>query len=116
MTEDRWQQIKNLVKQKYSLEDAGTEDLLVDTADGPVKQGTAEYVIFMSPIGRLKLAFQTKPRLLDKQYHYSHRAGTAARVEYKFSEDEVVHTFKAYKYDEAEDEWKEIDPSSFEKA
>jgi len=103
-----------MVNKRFSAEEEGAEDLLVDTADGPVKQGTAEYIIFDGPMGRMKLQFQTKPKLENKEFHYSHRAGTSARVEYKFSEDEVVHTFKAYKFDELDDEWAEIEASSFE--
>lgn len=114
MSPEKWEQIKEQVNSQFSVEDQGTEDLVVQTGDGPVKQGMAEFLIFEGPMGRMKLEFGTKPRLAEKQYFYSHQQGKAARVEYKFSEDEVVHTFKVFKWDEREDEWKEIDPSSFQ--
>ncbi len=113
MTQERWSQIKSTVAKQFGIAEEGVEDLIVDTADGPVKQGEAEYVIFDGPLGRLKLQLQKKPRLEDKIFHYSHRAGTAARVEYKFSEDETVLTLKAYKFTD-DDEWKEIDSSTFD--
>lgn len=115
MTPERWQQIKNTVKKQFVLEDEGREDLLVNTAEGQVKQGEAEFVIFESPAlgGRTKLQFQKKPRVEEKKFHYSHRQGDSARVEYKFSETEMVYNFKAYKWDEGEEEWKEIDAASF---
>lgn len=114
MTPEKWEEIRNNIKKNFTVEDEGREDLFVDTAEGQVKQGEAEYVIFQSPLGRTKLQIQKKPRLEEKKYHYSHRAGTAARVEYKFSEEETVYTLKAYKWDEGEDDWKEIDAKNFE--
>ena len=114
MSPEKWEEIKMMATKQFEVEDEGVEDLLVETADGPVKQGTAEFVIFKSPMGRTKLQFQTKAKLEGKEYHFSHRAGTSARVEYKFSEDEVVHTFKVYKYDDLDDEWSEIDGSQFD--
>ena len=113
MTEDKWQQIKENLAKNFTVEDAGSEDLLVETGEGLVKQGTAEYIIFQSPLGRVKLQFGQKPKLEEKIYHYSHRAGDAARVDYKFSESETVNTFKAFKWNDAEDDWAEIDAGKF---
>lgn len=114
MTPDKWIEARNNVKKNFTVEDEGTEDLLVDTAEGQAKQGEAEFIVFESPLGRTKLQLQKKPRLEEKKYHYSHRAGTAARIEYKFSEEDLVYTLKAYKWDEVEDDWKEIDAGKFE--
>ena len=113
MSPDKWEEIKSNAIKRFSVEQQGTEDLLVDTADGQVKAGEADFVVFQSPLGRTKLQFQKKPKLEEKQFHYSHRQGDSARVEYKFSEDELVYTFKAYKWDEIEEEWREIEPSGF---
>ena len=113
MSPDRWEEIKNTVKKQFTLEEEGTEDLFVDTADGEVKAGEAEFVVFESPLGRTKLQLQKKPKLEGKQYHYSHQQGQSARVEYKFSDTETVHTFHAFKWDDQNDEWKEIDAEKF---
>jgi len=113
MTPERWEEIKNTVRKNFSIEDEGTEDLLQETADGTVKQGEAEYLVFESPLGRTKLALQKKPRVEDKKYHFSHRGGDSARVEYKFSESEFVYSLKAYKWDDPADEWKEMDAGTF---
>jgi hypothetical protein len=113
MTQEKWQEIKENVKKQFGIEEEGREDLIVETGEGAVKQGEAEFVIFEGPMGRMKLELQKKPRLEEKKFHYSHQQGQSARVEYKFSEDETVLTFKAYKWDDREDEWKEIESSSF---
>lgn len=111
MNIEKWQQIKENIEQNFTVEAQGTEDLLVETGEGSVKQGTAEHIVFDSPMGRVKLRLEEKPKLEDKKYFYSHRAGDAARVEYKFSDKETVLTLKAYKWNELEDDWKEIDAS-----
>ena len=113
MSPDRWETIKQTAKKQFKLEEEGNEELLVETGEGVVKQGEAEFVVFESPLGRIKLQLQRKPKVEEKKFFYSHRQGDAARVEYKFSEDEVVYTFKAYKWNDTEDEWREIDSSSF---
>lgn len=109
MTAEKWEQIKENIRKQFAVEDEGREDLLVATGEGMVKQGEAEYLVFESPLGRVKLQFGKKAKLEDKKYHFSHRAGQAARVEYKFSDHETVHTFKAFRWDDLGDDWKEID-------
>lgn len=113
MSPDKWEEIKSNIAKNFPVEEQGLEDLFVDTADGQIKQGEAEFVIFASPLGRTKLCLEKKPRLEDKRYHYSHQQGSSARVEYKFSDTEMVYTFKAYKWDDLDDEWKEIEKSAF---
>lgn len=113
MTPEKWQGIKDQVKRNFTLEQEGEEDLLAETTEGQVKQGEAEFVVFSGPLGRLKLQFQKKPKLEQKKYFYSKREGDAARVEYKFSDQELVYAFKAYKWDEIEEEWEEIEAERF---
>ncbi len=113
MTPEKWEEIKNMVRKQYKPLEEGQEDLLVETAEELVKQGQAEFVVFESPLGRIKLSFQKKPRVEQKKFFYSHRHGDSARVEYKFSDSEMVYVLKAYKWNETEERWKEIDSSSF---
>ncbi|OGE84380.1 MAG: hypothetical protein A2846_01175 [Candidatus Doudnabacteria bacterium RIFCSPHIGHO2_01_FULL_49_9] len=113
MSPDKWEEIKENIQKQFTVEEQGKEDLQAETGEGMVKIGEAEFVVFASPLGRLKLQFGTKAKLDDKKYHYSHRAGQGARVEYKFSDTETVHTFHAFKWDDQNDEWKEIDAEKF---
>jgi len=48
MSPEKWEEIKNTVRKNFSVEDEGVEDLLQETADGTVKQGEAEYLVFGS--------------------------------------------------------------------
>ena len=111
MSPEKWQEIKSNITKQFSVEDEGREDLLVQTGEGTMKIGEAEFLIFESPLGRIKLQYGQKPKLDEKKYFYSHRAGDAARVEYKFSADETVNTFKTFRWDELNDDWKEMDAS-----
>lgn len=120
MQDDKWEALKEELKRKFKVEDEHFEDLVMQTADGPVVQGQAEVIIFESPLGKVKLVRESKPVVLDKKMFYSHQQGKAARTEYKFSDTEFSHKIKAYKWDPDasvgagdNDEWKEIDAGNF---
>ena len=113
MTEEKWEQIKEGARKQFEIEEEGREDLIQQTGEGPVKIGEAEYLVFEGPLGRVKLQFGQKPKVEGKKYHYSHQQGQGARVEYTFSKDELVNTFSVFKWNDADDEWKEMDPEAF---
>ena len=121
MQDDKWEELKEETRRKFQVEEEGREDLLLETADGTVKQGEAEFLIFHSPLGRVKLARESRPMVLDKKFIYSHRAGDSARTEYQLSDTEFSHKLKVYKWDpdvpvgagDDEDAWQEIDASVF---
>ena len=110
---DRFEQIKENIKRKFKVEEEGTEDLMSETADGLVKQGTAEFLVVQTPLGRIKLTFEKRPVVVDKKFIYSHRAGQAARTEYEFSDSEFSYKLRAYKWDDIEEAWDEIDAANF---
>jgi len=103
MTEEKWEQIIGMVKDQFELEDEG-ENSIEDVPDGKV-----QFIIFQGPLGRMKLEYITKPVILDKKTIGSRRIGSDTKVEYIYSDDEMSHTFKAYKWDEASNEWEEME-------
>src|SRR5687768_16149646 len=113
MDNDKWEGLKEELKRKFKVEDEHFEDLIVETAEGPVVGGKVEVLVFESPVGKIKLTRESRPVVLDKKEFYSHQQGKAARVEYTFSETEFSHKIKAYKWDDDNDEWKEMDAGSF---
>ncbi|OGE82766.1 MAG: hypothetical protein A3B10_01930 [Candidatus Doudnabacteria bacterium RIFCSPLOWO2_01_FULL_44_21] len=121
MQDEKWEALKEELNRKFKVEDSHLEDLIVETADGPIKQGKVEVLIFPTPLGKIKLTRESKPVVLDKKVFYSHQQGKSARTEYKFSETEFSHKIKAYKWDpdasvgagDDNDEWKEIDAGNF---
>ena len=70
--------------------------------------GKKEVVLFTGPAGRMKLEYYTKPMVLDRKTHGSRRIGSHTAVEYVYSNSEFSHQLKAYKWDDAADDWQEI--------
>ncbi len=105
MNDEKWQDITGRVMDDFELLEREVEDL----PDGP---GSVEYVIFNGPLGKMKLERTSKPLVLDKKAVGSKRIGSSTHVEYVFSETEKVHTFKAYKWDDVQDEWVEMEAGS----
>lgn len=113
MQDEKWEQLKEETERKFKVEKIGREDLLLETADGTIKQGEIEFMIFLSPLGRVKVARESRPVVLDKKFIYSHRGGDAARTEYELSDTEFTHKLKVYKWDADEDQWSEINAEAF---
>lgn len=113
MDTDRWEQIKENIKSKFKVLEEGTEDLTVRSAEGSIKSGRAEFLVVVTPMGNIKLVFESRPVVTDKKFIYSHRAGQSARTEYEFSDTEFSHKLKAYKQGDEDEEWKEIDAAAF---
>lgn len=102
MTEEKWQEIIGQIKDEFKVLENKTETL--DNMPGQV-----EYILFEGPVGKMKLEFISKPLVLDKKGLGSRRIGSQTKVEYIYSDTEKVHTFKAYKWDEAQNEWVEME-------
>jgi len=102
MTEEKWHEIVGQIKDEFKVLENQTKEL------GYIP-GNIEYIIFNGPVGKMKLEFMTKPLVLDKKGLGSRRIGSQTKVEYIYSDTEKVHTFKAYKWDEAANEWLEME-------
>jgi len=106
MTPEKWENLIDNIKDKFEVEENKTEHL--DQHGGT----DIEFIIFKGPLGRMKLEFITKPRVLDKKTTYSRRIGSETAVEYIYSEDEKTHRLMAYKWDDFQNDWVEIDPNN----
>jgi hypothetical protein len=108
MLPEKWQQLVGNVKDNFKVEDSGKNQ---NDEEG----GTdIEYIIFNGPLGRMKLEFITKPVILDRKTKYSNRLGAQTVVEYVYSQDEKSHKLKAYKWDEATNNWLEMEAKKFD--
>ncbi len=79
------------------------------------EQGGAdiEYLIFESPLGRVRLDYVSRPVVLDKKTIYSRRIGSESTVEYVYSDSERNYKLEIYRWDEEQDDWQEIDAKKF---
>lgn len=103
MTEEKWKDTVYNIKENFEVSLEATEDLPEEM--GP---GSMEVIEFTGPMGKIRLEFLTQPLVLDKRSIGSRRIGSEAVVEYKYSDTEKVHKFKAYKLDVNSNEWEEI--------
>ena len=106
MTQDKWQNIVGLIKDKFAVEDEGREEL------EDIPRASVEFIIFAGPLGRMKLEYTTKPVVLDKKSIGSKRIGSEATVQYIYSETEFYGTFKAFRWSEPDDDWMELAPEA----
>ncbi|MEK7617568.1 MAG: hypothetical protein AAB410_00295 [Patescibacteria group bacterium] len=108
MQDDRWQQLVEMARKNFRNVSQHSEDLIMETQDGPIKQGTKDLLLFDHPSGdKYKLVRENRPLVLEKKQHFSHRMGDTARTEYKHSETEFSHKLRVYK-EVGFDEWEEI--------
>ena len=102
MTEEKWKEIIGKIKDGFEVFEHETKKF----EDMP---GQVEYIIFNGPIGKMKLEFTSKPLVIDKKGLGSKRIGSKTTVEYIYSDTEKVNTLKAYKWDDGQDDWMEIE-------
>ena len=107
MQDDRWQELVEMANKHFKNVRLTSEDLIMDTQDGPVKQGTQDVLIFENPGGKHKLVRENKPVVLEKKEMFSHRAGQSAQTHYKFSETDFSHKLRVYKEVDFDD-WEEV--------
>ncbi len=114
MKQEKWDEIKGKIQDQFKMLEKKTEpiEIRVDV-DEKIKTGSKEIIIFISPIGKIKLEYMVKPVVLDKKELYSKRMGTTARTEYTFSDTEFVRRMEAFKWNETDECWDIIDASSF---
>lgn len=114
MKQEKWEEIINTIKDKFEILEEKTEPLEMKIdVDKKIKTGNKEIIVFISPIGKIKLEYIVKPVITDKKELYSKRAGTSARTEYTFSDTEFVRRMEAFKYQSADKSWQKIDANSF---
>jgi hypothetical protein len=103
MTKERWLEIKDLIKERFGKLEEG--------ADSYEEQGGVEvsWLQFETPLGLIRLEYETKPVIIDKKTHGSNRMGSEAHVQYIYSPTEKNAKLYAYKYDEPSEDWQEID-------
>ena len=108
MTDDKWAELVSVAQKHFSGAKISHEDLIMDTPDGPQKQGTQDVLEFTHPSKeRYRVVRENRPVVLSKKEHFTHRAGQSARTEYKFSDTEFSHKIRVYR-ELGLDDWQEV--------
>ena len=107
MTYDRWLELRDTIREKYEIE----EDETTANSDGI---GTCEMVVFVGPVGKIKLELIKRPVKLGTKTHFSNRIGSDVAVEHEYSDTEESISLRAYSFNSEDDEWEEIKAHSFD--
>lgn len=107
MIDERWNMLVEQAKKNFKDVSVYTEDLIAETQDGAVKNGTVDILEFTNSTGTFKIVRENRPVVLDKKMSYSHRQGDSARTEYVLSDTEFSHKVRFYKDDLGD--WIELD-------
>lgn len=104
MTTERWIEIRQKIKDSFTVLDEYTQDLA---------PGNADVLEFQGPEGViLRTSFCVQPKVLDKKTLYSHRVGGDVHVDYTYSDTDHVSYLTVERWDEARLEWSSIDGSA----
>lgn len=103
MHDEKWLDTVSILKDKFPILEEGKEDLQEEEG-----RGFREFIVFNGPLGKMKIERTTKAVVLDKKTLGSKRMGSQAAVEYVYSDTEKSHKFKAYKWEESQNNWVEI--------
>jgi len=108
MNAEKWGEIIDLVTEKFGIIERGKEDL----DRGP---GEGEFLIFDGPLGKMKIVREVKPLVIDKKVISSRRVGSSTTEEFIYSDTEKIEKLKAYKWDEDDQVWVEMEmkPEAF---
>jgi len=114
MTEEKWQDIKAMVEEKFEVIDKRLEEKKI----GKDKQGNEveekkETIEFKGPLGKIKLERVIRPKVLEERTQYSRRVGGDIQVNYIYSSDEFIDLLRAYQWNIKKEEWEEIKPDIF---
>ena len=107
MTDEKWLDVKEKGREKFTVLEEGTREL----DSGP---GSAEFLVFESPLGKVKLERVTRPVKLGERGIVSKRIGAHAVIEEQYSDTEVAKSFRVYRWDASGNAWLEMSvPWSF---
>jgi hypothetical protein len=108
MTKEKWSTILGNILDNFDVLEHEKEFI---EEDGGID---LEYIVFKSPMGKIRLEFVEKPVVVDKKTNYSKRIGSETAVEYVYSDSEKTSRLLAYKWDDSSDDWVEINENSFQ--
>jgi len=104
---ERWKDTTNHIKDKFEVEDEGSEHI---DEEGGID---IDYIVFEGPLGKMRLEYVSRPTILDKKTTYSNRIGSETKIDYIYSQTDRSQQMMAYKWDEGLDDWVEMESKMF---
>ena len=103
MHQDRWRDVVGQIKDNFEVEEY---EVTTSEEDGGT---TLERLIFESPLGKVKMEFLVRPKVLDKKITYSNRIGSDSIIEYVYDPVEKSCQLLVYRWSEANNDWLPFD-------
>lgn len=108
MRQSKWENLLDQIERQFGFIEHETERF-------EDRRLTVETVVFDGAGGRTKLERSVRPVILDKKAHFAKRVGSAASVEYVYSDTEAVDTVRLFQWDRAAGQWRELELSDLVK-
>lgn len=109
MTDDKWQDLKDSIREKFEVLEEKTEaDVMTDDVGNDIN-GEKDSIVFNGPMGKMMVVKIKRPAILDKKSHYHKTQAGKALTEYIVSDTEFTNRIEAYTWDEIAQDWNEID-------
>ena len=110
MNPSKWENLIFLAEEKFGIDKKYKEDFEVaELSTGEKIMGQRQMVEFQSPLGRIKLEKNSRPKVIDKKVLHTKRIGGRVAVDFVYSEEEKVENLKIYRLNE-DKQWVEIRP------
>lgn len=108
MNEASWERLTDAIDIKLGVDRHGRTTQPLE--DQPELEQKIEFFEFEQAGRPLRLERRTGPAIVDRKSHYSHRGGTANRIENIYDPSEIVHSVVLL--EKQGDEWEEVDINS----
>ncbi len=107
MNDAAWERLVDGIDAKLGISRHGREEQPLP--DQPKLMQQIEFFEFEKDDQAFRLERSSGPAVIDRKTHYSHRAGTANRIEYIYDEHETAHKVSLYR--KQGNSWEPIDIS-----
>lgn len=109
MTDEKWDDLKENVREKFGILEERTEpDIMTDDIGQEIK-GEKDIIVFKGPMGKMMVTRTKRPVILDKKSHYHKTQAGKALTEYIVSDTEFTSNVEAFTWDDLAGDWKELD-------
>ncbi|HUC20823.1 MAG TPA: hypothetical protein VMR98_05010 [Candidatus Polarisedimenticolaceae bacterium] len=109
MNDGAWERIVDTIDATIGIDRHGKEQQPLP--DQPNLNQSVEFFEFSKDGEEYRLERSSGPAVVDRKTHYSHREGTANRIEYIYDEKETAHKVTLYRRKNSDDEWEAVDLS-----
>ena len=108
MNDEKWQDLKDKVENRFGRFDEETREVSLEDDRGKQIPQRIETLEFTSDLGPLKIERISHPKIIDRIAHY-HKGAGSADVELVTSEDEFTYKINVYKKNEVSGAWETFD-------